>query len=489
MNENLKNDAINSLTKIQECLGVTGENGGTSFLDAQEYFSSQIEIQISDIRPFEDLDDEQVKDKLAVILKNSREKAEKNLTTILHIFAIQYANVMIERDFSTKEYKEIVEKAGVKETLYEEIRKGVSIYKIISEKNPPKEISSKTYTFENYEYKAIENNSEKKFNRIIFGAPGTGKSYQIDKAKDELKDIAEFERVTFHPNYSYAQFVGTYKPVTKDDGDIAYKYVEGPFMRLLTAALENAKDKNKDNRKRYLLIVEEINRANVAAVFGDMFQLLDRDTDGVSDYEIQTSEDVRKYLAAKLGGDGTEAKYKTLKLPNNFYIWATMNSADQGVQPMDAAFKRRWNFEYLNIDEGKFEVDISIPNGYEADGKTQKWVDLDWDTLRTSINDTLKKIPGVNEDKLLGPFFIGNKDKIEQLKQNKDEFNELFKSKILMYLFEDVVKMNPSDLFNKKEGENVHYSDICKEFDQKGLKIFVKSISDKFDEFKTGDNN
>ncbi len=350
---------------------------------------------------------------------------------------------------------------------------------------------SETKPFENFEYKVIDNNTEKKFNRIIFGAPGTGKSHQINLAKNGLPAMAEFERVTFHPNYSYAQFVGTYKPVTKDGGDIAYKYVEGPFMRLLTAALENAKDSNKENRKRYLLIIEEINRANVAAVFGDMFQLLDRDTNGVSDYEIQTSEDVRKYLASKLGGDGTEDKYKTLKLPNNFYIWATMNSADQGVQPMDAAFKRRWNFEYLNIDSGRFSTKIPIPNGtIVTDGKTEitSWVEVEWDNLRTSINDTLKKIPGVNEDKLLGPFFIGNKAKIEQLKQDQEEFNELFKSKILMYLFEDVVKMNPSDLFNKKEGENVHYSDICKEYDEKGLKIFVKSISDKFDEFKAGDN-
>lgn len=351
------------------------------------------------------------------------------------------------------------------------------------EKNMPE-----TKKFENYEYKAIEDNSEKKFNRIVFGAPGTGKSHQVNKAKDKLQNLAEFERVTFHPNYSYAQFVGTYKPVTKDNGDIAYKYVEGPFMRLLTAALENAKDSNKGNRKRYLLIIEEINRANVAAVFGDMFQLLDRDTDGVSDYEIQTSEDVRKYLAFKLGGEDTEEKYKTLKLPNNFYIWATMNSADQGVQPMDAAFKRRWNFEYLNIDSGEFEINIPISNGVDANGKINTWEEkIEWNTLRKAINETLKNIPGINEDKLIGPFFLGNKEKILQLKENKEEFNELFKSKILMYLFEDVVKMNPGELFSIKEGENIHYSDICKDFDKKGLKIFVKSICDKFDVFKSGE--
>lgn len=338
-----------------------------------------------------------------------------------------------------------------------------------------------TKTFENFEYKVFDNNEEKRYNRIIFGAPGTGKSHEIDGDKDKLKDLDVFERVTFHPNFTYSQFVGTYKPVSVGKGDIEYKYVEGPFMRLLTAALENAKDSNRVNPKRYLLIIEEINRANVAAVFGDMFQLLDR-KDGVSEYEIQTSEDVRKYLATKLGGDGTEKKYKTLKLPNNFYIWATMNSADQGVQPMDAAFKRRWNFEYLNIDTGAFNFDIPVPKSNTEN------VNIDWNTLRNEINNTLKTISGVNEDKLLGPFFLGNEEKLNEFIAKPKDFIDLFKSKVLMYLYEDVVKMQPSALFNVKEGSNIHYSDICKDFDSKGLKIFVKSIYNKFEAFKDGDS-
>lgn len=501
MNENIKNDAINSLTKIQECLGVQGENGGTTFSDDKEYFSSQLEIKIADIRPFEDLDDEQVKNKLAFILKKSRENVEKNLTTVLHIFAIQYANVMLDRDFSTKEYKEIVSLAGVKDTLSEEIRKGVSIYKKVIEENPPKEVPLRNKPFENFEYKAIENNSEKRFNRIIFGAPGTGKSFKIngdkDKLAEQLNEFGGFERVTFHPNYSYAQFVGTYKPVS-ENSDIKYKYVEGPFMRLLTAALENAKDSNKNARKRYFLLIEEINRANVAAVFGDMFQLLDRNTDGVSDYEIQTSEDVRKYLASKLGGDGTEDKYKTLKLPNNFYIWATMNSADQGVMPMDAAFKRRWDFEYLGIDNGEFNEDgtenetfksyvLPIPSAYDSNTrKVTAYKPVSWNKIRHAINNKLNDISGVNEDKLLGPYFI-SKSVLEKALEvtssgNLDEMEKIcsaFKSKVLMYLFEDVVKMSPGDLFSKTlfdENKPVHYSYICSKFNENGLDIFDKDF-------------
>ncbi|WP_312355750.1 AAA family ATPase, partial [Aminipila sp.] len=272
--------------------------------------------------------------------------------------------------------------------------------------------------------------SDKKFsrNRILFGAPGTGKSYTLNKEKDELlSNGGECERVTFHPDYSYANFVGTYKPTVLDsvndlvlsedkkevlsilldkskiaqekydllydkfkeesltrlpillglytdesfktkkkDGtnasgdnsvernhgkairpyinlisekrstnEISYEYVPGPFMRTLVKALKNSKE---SITKPHVLVIEEINRANVAAVFGDVFQLLDRDDNNVSEYPIQTSEDMKRYLAKELGGDIDE--YTEICIPDNMFIWSTMNSADQGVFPMDTAFKR-----------------------------------------------------------------------------------------------------------------------------------------------------
>ena len=329
---------------------------------------------------------------------------------------------------------------------------------IISEKSKMPE----TKPFENFDYKVFDDNEEKRYNRIVFGAPGTGKSHRINGQKDSIKELDVFERVTFHPNYSYSQFVGTYKPITKDNGDIAYKYVEGPFMRLLTAALENAKDKNKNNGKRYLLIIEEINRANVASVFGDMFQLLDRDKDGVSEYEIQTSEDVRKFLANTLGGDGSEEKYKSLKLPNNMYIWATMNSADQGVFPMDTAFKRRWEFEYIGIDENEDKVkDYEIPIS-----ATKK---VNWNDLRKAINNKLITL-GINEDKLLGPFFL-SKTVLDSALDKGMDFVKLFESKVLMYLFEDAAKMKAKQLFNVDEKKFI-YSEVCKKFEAEGLNVF-----------------
>ena len=137
-----------------------------------------------------------------------------------------------------------------------------------------------------YVYSIDKRNKGEK-NRIIFGAPGTGKSHKLEKDSAVFGD--NVERVTFHPNYSFSQFVGTYKPVQGEKpGDITYEYVPGPFMRVYTRAVNNPGED-------YLLIVEEINRANVAAVFGDVFQLLDR-KDGVSEYPIATTEDIKKYF-------------------------------------------------------------------------------------------------------------------------------------------------------------------------------------------------
>lgn len=313
-------------------------------------------------------------------------------------------------------------------------------------------------------------------NRILFGAPGTGKSFTLNKECKELLGVEnedDYERVTFHPDYSYANFVGTYKPVPAIDENgkevITYKYVPGPFMRLFVEALKNAQT---NSPRPFLLIIEEINRANVAAVFGDVFQLLDRDDDGVSEYPIQASEDIKKYLSEELGGDPND--YKKIRIPNNMFIWATMNSADQGVFPMDTAFKRRWDFTYLGInenDEGVQGKYVSLAKG------TQK---IEWNELRKAINDFLadKKI---NEDKQLGPYFIARKIVVPKdggNEINSDEFIRVFKNKVIMYLFEDAAKQKHTKLF---EGctNNSRYSDICREFDKKGIDIFSSDITNK----------
>lgn len=301
-------------------------------------------------------------------------------------------------------------------------------------------------------------------NRIIFGAPGTGKSWQLDTDKNKLlENGGEFERVTFHPDYTYSQFVGAYKPTTDENGEISYQFVPGPFMRIYVNALKNSRT---DYPQPYLLIIEEINRARVASVFGDIFQLLDRKEDGTSQYAIQASEDIKKYLAAELGGQ--PSYYPILKIPNNMFLWATMNSADQGVYPMDTAFKRRWTFEYISIDAKQEEVKCTV-NLVKDNPETN----VNWNRLRKAINAKLLDTCRVNEDKLLGPFFLSKKAiKADEANHIIDEeaFRKAFKSKVIMYLFEDAARQYRSRLF--KSDICKMYSSICDEFDKHGMAIF-----------------
>lgn len=317
-------------------------------------------------------------------------------------------------------------------------------------------------------------------NLIFFGAPGTGKSFQLARLAEKYFDQCNVRRVTFHPDYTYAQFVGCYKPTEteqrkKDNkGDeyvekiITYDYVPGPFLETYVAAVQNT-DRN------YLLIVEEINRANPAAVFGDIFQLLDRDDDGRSEYEIAAPQEMRRYLEVRIPEYNSNATAESplryiseeirldaetvrLSLPPNMYIWATMNSADQGVFPMDTAFKRRWDFRYMGINDGSSKLGgITVPVGEPARM-------VSWDALRRGINKVLLDA-GVNEDKLLGPFFIS-----PSRLRDTARFTQTFMDKVLLYLFEDAAKTKKSKVFSI-EG-NATYSDICDDFKARGELAF-----------------
>lgn len=293
--------------------------------------------------------------------------------------------------------------------------------------------------------------------QIYYGAPGTGKSKTI-------KDLTFGEsviRTTFHPDSDYASFVGTYKSITEEvtlrdcygkkvideetnevvkEERIAYKFIPQAFLEAYVEAW-----KKLGSSKKKFLIIEEINRGNCAQIFGDLFQLLDRNEYGFSDYPIVADKDMQKYLEKEFEGweitnkDEINQLYgeanmvslimkgERLVLPSNLYIWATMNTSDQSLFPIDSAFKRRWDWKYVSISEGRDKATNAPLNWYINTGDRQyKW----WSFIK-KVNDLIGSLTN-SEDKKLGYFFCKAKDgEIDA---------DLFVSKVIFYLWNDVFK-------------------------------------------------
>ena len=261
--------------------------------------------------------------------------------------------------------------------------------------------------------------------QIYYGAPGTGKSYKINEITKSTKN---FTRTTFHPDSDYSTFVGCYKPTMEPTGTIvggkeqtkiSYSYVAQAFLQAYTAAWKNTNEP-------YYLIIEEINRGNCAQIFGDLFQLLDRDENGMSSYGITPDKDIANYLKkefAKIEIENADIKNgNTMILPSNLYILATMNTSDQSLFPIDSAFKRRWDWEYVPIEDAGKKHYIKVGN--------KKY---DWWTFIDTINNSIDHITG-SEDKKMGYWFVKpqNNDREITAKQ--------FVGKVLFYLWNDVYK-------------------------------------------------
>ena len=304
-------------------------------------------------------------------------------------------------------------------------------------------------------------------NCIYFGAPGTGKSFTVDKtvANDDTAI-----RTTFHPDSDYASFVGSYKPTMEVTGKarrIVYSFVPQAFTKAYVQAWEKMA-KNPQSPERQYLVIEEINRGNCAQIFGDLFQLLDRDDNGYSNYPIDPDADLADYLCNWFKGNGeyvdkdgnkrksengvklandkeplvTSADAKKsettwadirsgrkLVLPPNLYIWATMNTSDQSLFPMDSAFKRRWEWKYSKISEPeKDENGNSWPKWEIQVGSGYGW----WDFLK-KINVVIRDVTQ-SADKQLGYFFV----KLPKGQRIIDA--ETFVNKVIFYLWNDVFK-------------------------------------------------
>ena len=305
---------------------------------------------------------------------------------------------------------------------------------------------------------------------IYYGVPGSGKSHKIDEITKNLSEDQKI-RVVFHPEYTNADFVGQILPCLTSDG-IEYRFKAGPFSRILKKAYQNP-------NKPHYLIIEEINRGNAAAIFGDLFQLLDRDSEGWSSYEIENL-DINSFIRSKNStysdakiessvnvGGYTWTENTGIRLPPNLSLLATMNTSDQNVFTLDNAFQRRWDMELVPNscdDPTQMQAKISVKE------KT-----ITWKSFQSKINEVIAEKGNESgfssmEDKRLGCWFIKNNEKgIDP---------EKFANKVLKYLWDDAFKFNRSEIFidevkNFEELKNLFISD-------KGFEIF-KDINFDFE--------
>lgn len=326
---------------------------------------------------------------------------------------------------------------------------------------------------------APKKTSESKFplQQIFYGAPGTGKSHAIN----ELTAGKDVIRTTFHPDTDYSTFVGAYKPTTKSvpvttvigtnavpvklngkemmEDKIVYEYVSQAFLQAYVAAWRKYCDVQEGEEPvDEFLVIEEINRGNCAQIFGDLFQLLDRGDEGFSEYPIKADSDMKKLLEKEFKGleiknkEGINALFKggkdivaevlagdVLLLPNNLYIWATMNTSDQSLFPIDSAFKRRWDWNYVPISDAGKKWMIEV-NGAQ----------YDWWKFLEAINDKVYHAT-YSEDKKMGYFFCKANDGVISA--------DKFVSKVIFYLWNDVFKDSEfeGDTFKDEDGEKLSF--------------------------------
>lgn len=321
---------------------------------------------------------------------------------------------------------------------------------------------------------------------ILFGSPGTGKSHKVDEViaagLEAKKNNSQIVKTVFHPEYTYGDFMGKLMPLTDEVGKVTYRYYPGHFMQALALALKYHYE-SPESPRNVLLVIDEINRGNSAAIFGTVFQLLDRnDEDGWSSYEVNISDMERVALLKGMGAvlETTQKNHEKketwklgdielpgfpvngqIKLPPNLSIVGTMNTSDESIYYMDSAFKRRWSWEYVPV-KSKTDLDKVAIEDIES-----KWIDF-VDKLNVFITSHHKSIRKV-EDKQVGYYFLRPKDdKILNLDiQNK-----------LMFFLWDTVFARSKEPLNTLFGDGtmlVTFGDFSNE---EMAKKFIQKIAD-----------
>lgn len=354
------------------------------------------------------------------------------------------------------------------------------------------------------------------WNLLVHGAPGTGKSFyladQLGRCREHSAVTAR--RVTFYEDYTYGQFVGEYLPVPREDGRehlaleypgghlsgtvegerITYRFSPGPLAELLAKSYAAKLNRRAE---KFVLIIEELNRANAASVFGDFFQLLDREN-GVSIYEITVAHAMAEYLYEEVcrnllpgAPEPPEDAFQNIRLPDNLYIWATMNSADQGVFPLDSAFKRRWSDLYCDL----YEVDpanalrprICLPVLDDATGVYTAF-QADWNTFRNALNNRILDACFA-EDRCIGYWFFKSEEMEEIARYTRASVDNRngtgshdlagipnpLVDKLLAYLVQDVFRHAPGTLFPEGLGTLSRIRSVLRSLQFRGENMDIRS--------------
>lgn len=338
--------------------------------------------------------------------------------------------------------------------------------------------------------KQVENQDLKKgYNKIYYGIPGCGKSYYIENTVlDGVDKKNNVFRTTFYLDYSNSDFIGQIYPVVDDDDKVKYEPIPGPFTKALERALTN-------KGEMIYLVIEEINRGNAAAIFGDTFQLLDRLKEnkngrviGDSEYPISNA-----FIEDYLRKQDVEFTPGNIYIPHNLTLLATMNTSDQNVFPLDTAFKRRWNREKVTSDWGDENKIKKLYIPYSS---------VTWETFVKTINKEMidksaKEDAPISEDKQMGAYFADESMLTKDPNDKDGDKIDSFANNVLDYLFNDVTKFNHKILFEEQilttdkiyERIDAYKKEILEELDNVGAEqaesqnifseIFTKDISNE----------